>query len=391
MKHLLHTGIVVFAVLCVFPAAFAVRDVVSPPENPSGLQSVQSYLKNYHVVSTDLQMAAYHAKVAEDVRKLVAQYLGDSGTYRIKTFLTIRPEDPAGDGIERWRVSILHGISSGATGRLLKNRIEYTVKYYVVYYYLMDVAATGAVIQGRQVREDQIPLWMCAGILENLTREDRDAQRQYMVTSLAEGRYIPLEDLFKHNGRFNGEKERAAYFHQCGSVIDYLTTLDKGKDKIVDALKSLWRHDDPAIALLWQFKQDFKSVEELQAKWIEFTKSRSGKYFNFQRYSTEETLARLETVLSVRLVTLDEQTIQENIVDTDFEGLMDHDDKLTRTNIAMKKVSELYDLKLRAPKEFQEVIGEYILAADSIAKSKKRDFKKHYKQANKLLEQLEGK
>ena len=60
----------------------------------------------------------------------------------------------------------------------------------------------------------------------------------------------------------------------------------------------------------------------------------------------------------------------------------------TRLNIAYRKMAEMQDLKLRAPKEYQEVIGEFLLSLKSIIEDEKRQFKKHYKKAGELLREL---
>ena len=127
----------------------------------------------------------------------------------------------------------------------------------------------------------------------------------------------------------------------------------------------------------------------MEEKWIDFTRKRPEKYFAFKRLTIEETRKRLAVILEVKIVSIDEKTIEEETEMTDFAGLMRHKNSTTRINITFGKMAELRDLKLRAPKAYQEVLGEYVLSLNAIIDGKKRKFRRHFEKANKLLKKLE--
>ncbi len=207
----------------------AVRDATVPDDIPKA-GSATSYLGNYKVVAPSIEMAATCAKYAEDFRKRVAHLRGDDQTYGIGTFITIQEFESEEGDARAYSVAMLHGGSSRNTGLIQKNRVDEAVNYFIVHYYLLDMAAKEA-SRGAAIRDNQIPLWMTAGVLENMTRENRDAHRNYMLPNLEKGRYIPLKTLFTYRGKLGSEDSRALYYHQCGSLFDYLTGLPHGKER----------------------------------------------------------------------------------------------------------------------------------------------------------------
>jgi len=381
--------VILFLSFSLVGQVIAIREAKEPEES-GGPKSVRSYLGNYIVTAPDAKTAAMYAKQAEDLRKLVAHILSDDRVYNITVYISIRPVREKQPGGNRWQVSLMHGGLRRYSGAILRNRIENAVKFYVVYCYLLDAAASEAAANKERIRDDQVPFWICAAVMENLTQAAREAHRDYMLTSLGKGRYIPLDELFRHRSRFRDEQQRALYFHQCGSVFDYLVTMPRGRKKVLESLRDLWRRDDLTISLLWHFKGDFASLGELEDKWSDFTRKRPEKFFDFKRLTIEETRKHLAVILEVEIISIDEKTIEEETEKTDFAGLMKHKNSTARINIAFGKMVELRDLKLRAPKAYQEVLGEYILSLNAIINGKKRNFKRHYEKANKLLKSLEA-
>ncbi len=379
---------IVFLSFFLVGEVIAIREATGPEEG-EGPKSVRSYLGNYTVTAPDAETAATYAKQAEDLRKLIAHVLGDNRVYNITVYISIRPVRAEQTGGNKWLVSLMHGGLRRYSGAILKNRIENAVKFYAAYCYLLDAAASEAAANKTRIRDDQVPFWICAAVMENLTQEAREAHRDYMLTSLEKGGYIPLNELFRHSGRFRNEQQRALYFHQCGSIFDYLVTMPHGRKKVLESLRDLWRRDDLTISLLWHFKDNFSSLGELEEKWIDFTRKRPEKYFAFKRLTIEETRKRLAVILEVKIVSIDEKTIEEETEMTDFAGLMRHKNSTTRINITFGKMAELRDLKLRAPKAYQEVLGEYVLSLNAIIDGKKRKFRRHFEKANKLLKKLE--
>jgi hypothetical protein len=367
----------------------AVREVAGPDEG-GGPGSVRSHLGNYVVTAPSIEMAGSYARQAEDLRKSVARCLGDDRSYTVPTYITIRPVTAEWVHKGKWRVSVTHGASMRSSAAILSNRIENAVRFYVVYFYLLDASAVEAAANNSTIRDDQVPLWICAATVENLTREARETHRSYMLANLSEDRYIPLDELLSHNGRFADEQERALYFHECGSLLDYLISLPQGRKKVLMSLRDLWKRNDFMISLMWHFRDSFAALGELEKRWIEFTKERPQKYFDFNRLTAEETRNRLAQILAVEIVSIDEVTIEETVEETDLAGLMKHENSTVRLNMAFRKMAELQDLRLRAPEEYQEVLAEYILSVRALVNGKKWKFKRHYGKANKLFKRLES-
>jgi hypothetical protein len=86
---------------------------------------------------------------------------------------------------------------------------------------------------------------------------------------------------------------------------------------------------------------------------------------------------------------IDRDTLEKKEVATDLEGLFRHRNKRTAKRIASEKASLVFQLSLRADRDYVPILQEYLQALTAIVSNDRRKFKRHFALAERRKKELE--
>jgi hypothetical protein len=189
-----------------------------------------------------------------------------------------------------------------------------------------DVAETSAAAHGATLRDRPIPFWLSAGLAQLLEPEQRLDLFRNTAAAIDEKRSFLLEDLFKHDGRFESDDERAIFLQQAATVADFLLGAKNGPTRMRRALENLWHRSSFTFSLRWEYRDLFPTLEAMGPAWEAYVRERPLYMLSEERLTLAQTDAQLEVILHVEIPVIAEETIEESVVETNFVGLSTHDD-----------------------------------------------------------------
>jgi hypothetical protein len=91
----------------------------------------------------------------------------------------------------------------------------------------------------------------------------------------------------------------------------------------------------------------------------------------------------------VKIPTVNQSTLEEEIITTDLNGLFRHRNRRLVQQIASEKASAVFRLSLRSRPEYGPVLQEYLQALTAVARNDRSEFKKHFGLGERLRKELE--
>ncbi len=386
MKSKIFIPLVIFLIL---NAAF-----IMPAESAVELKpqaTVRSYNGQFTVTAPDLLTASIIAKKAEDYKAKIDELFGEPGRWdNPASIILTSTQEVINDTEEKlWMLRLIKEGEVKTEANLFQNKIDDALLFQVAYFSIKDIAQRGAADNRAFLAGKEIAFWLLAGVVENVLPDNKPLFHDFIEKALKNENYFHLNQLFQFTGPFKTEKEKELFYRQSGSFLNYLLTLPDGREKVRRAIQNLWSKSNFTFSLRWEFRDVFSSVDDMEKKWVDFASQRSKRFIRLGTLTLAETKERLDTILVVEIPVMDRETIEQEIVTTDFGGLMKQRDRMTVALICRRKIVELTKLMLRSKKEYHPIIQKYIESLQAIVQKKRGSFRFHFRKAEKLRKKLE--
>ena len=347
--------------------------------------TVHSYKGQFAVTAPDVEYASEIAQLCEQIRDEVQRRLGASGLWKGRASVLIMRRTVEGEtGPETvWDVEVSRGGAVQMQRGLLYGQVEDFLRLAVCAHVVRQIALDSAAAHDGSLRGRPIPFWLYAGLAELIVEEQRLDLFLNTAKAIKDKRSYVLEDLFEHPGRFESGDQRAIFCQQAGTVVHFLLNVKRGRDRLCLSLEDLWRKSSYMLSLRWEYRDLFASLEPMAAAWEAYVHERPSRMLSEQRLTLAETEALLQLVLKVDIPVIAEDTIEQSIVETDFAGLSEHENRRVVDRICREKAEQLLQLSLRSAQEFKPALEAYALALNAIRDRKGGRFRKYLKLAER--------
>jgi hypothetical protein len=282
-----------------------------------------------------------------------------------------------------WAVGVRHGGVTNAARGLWFGEVEEYLKRAVCYYALRDVAQTAAAAHQGDLRERPIPFWLPMGLAEIVEQEQRLELYENTAQAIGEKRSFLLGDLFEHDGRFDEQAQRAVFLQEAATVVEFLLGQKEGPTRLRGALEHLWERSGFTFSLRWEYRDLYPTLEAMGAAWEAYVRERPLHMLGEARLTLAQTEAALVELLRVEIPVIGAETIEQSVLETDFEGLSKHENRAVVQHICAEKSAALLQLALRSAPEFKPALEAYVRALNAIRDGKRRTFRRWYTRAQR--------
>ena len=351
---------------------------------------MRSYAGNFLVAAPDATSAAEAARLAELTRKAVFDFLGHEREWSKAATIHLRFRNKnTPDGLmPLWTVSVFRGEFKRVREDVYPNKRNDVLVFQVVAACLDDIA--GPVPPERKGSAAvALPLWLLCGVAENLSADNVAFLQPFVANVVSNGTFVPIGQLLLVKDLPSDEAQRELFFKESGSVVDFLLHQRKGRSKLRRAITVFRAEGDFGASLLLAFAGDFGTLARLQERWKRFAVAWRERTIGALKMSLSETKEALDRVLTVNIPVVDRDTLEESVITTDLKGLFYHRNRRTVRRIAGEKLSELFQISLRASPEYSAILEEYLRALSAIGKNDRKAFKRHFGVAERLRRDLE--
>jgi hypothetical protein len=354
------------------------------------LKAIRSYDGNFLITAPDYLTCGWAARFAERTRQKVFDLLDYRREWDRPASIVLHSQEreTAAGKLKLWTITARKGPWTSVKANVYPNKRADTLVLQVVHLCLADM---GGLTLPEEKMEKGIAVapWLYCGVAENLSRENVTNLRARVAEIVNNGRFLPLEELLGAKEGPSDETERELFFRQSGSVVDYLLHRAGGRSTLTKAITRLRDKGDLTRSLLVAFSRDINTVAQLEEQWKQFAVQQVERTIGGPKMLLSETKAALDRVLTVKIPTVDRDSLEEKIITTDLKGLFSHANRRLVQQIASEKASEVFSMSLRAEPEYGPILQEYLQALTAIAQSNRGEFKRHFALGERMREKLE--
>jgi hypothetical protein len=284
-----------------------------------------------------------------------------------------------------------HDVARTARG-IWFGQIDEFIRVAITYHVVRDIAEAAASANGGSLQGRPIPFWFYAGLAQLLNAEQRLDYYRTTAKAIEDKRSYLLEDLFAHNGWPGDEadpadaEQRAIFLQQSATVVDFLLGSKRGSERLRGALQNLYRRSGFMLSLRLEFEDLYPSLDKMQTAWETYVHERPLHALGEVRLTLAETDALLEEILTVTIPVIDDETIEQSEIVTDFNGLSLHENRAVVNHICNEKAERLLQVTLRSAPEFKPALEAYSKALTAIRDGHRRSFKRWFRRAQEQHE-----
>lgn len=354
------------------------------------LFAIRSYDGNFLVTASDHSTCAWAGKIAEMTRERVFALLGHDANWVAPATVLLRAQSPdeATGGPQLWAIAVARGGFEVRHRDVYPNKRGDLLVLSVVTVCLGDMMRAPSPEPASEPKR-KVPPWLVCGVAENLSGATLVDLRAYAADIATRERSLPFEKLIAAESIPLEEADRELFFRQSGSIMDFLLHQKDGKARLRKMVIGLTGKEDCIACLLKAFDGEYESLSEFEETWKEFAVRQAERTIGGARMLLLETRDALADVLTVTIPTVNENTLEEEVITTDLNGLFRHRNRRLVQQIASDKASAVFRLSLRSRPEYGPVLEEYLQALTAIARNDRSEFKRHFALAERLREELE--
>lgn len=354
------------------------------------LFAIRSYDGNFLVTASDHSTCAWAGKIAEMTRQRVFSLLGHDANWIAPATILLRAQSPdeVTGGPQLWTIALARGGFEVQHTDVYPNKRGDLLVLSVVTVCLGDMMGAASP-EPASDPERKVPPWLVCGVAENLSGATLVDLRAYAADIATKERFLPFEKLLAAEAIPLEEAERELFFRQSGSIVDFLLHQNDGTARLRKMVIGLTGKEDCIACLLKAFDGDFESLSQFEKTWKEFAVRQAERTIGGAKMLLSETRDALADVLTVTIPTVNKNTLEEEIITTDLNGLFRHRNRRLVQQIASDKASAVFRLSLRSRPQYGPILQEYLEALTAIARSDRAEFKAHFALAERLRKGLE--
>lgn len=354
------------------------------------LFAIRSYDGNFLVTAPDHSTCAWAGKIAEMTRQRVFALFGHEASWSAPATILLRAQTPDNvtGGPQLWTITVSRGGVEARHAEVYPNKRGDLLVLSVVTVCLGDMMRAPSPEPASDT-ERKVPPWLVCGVAENLSGATLVDLRGYAADIATKEGFLPFEKLFAAEAIPLEEADRELFFRQSGSIVDFLLHQDDGRARLREMVVGPTGNGDWTASLLKVFGGDFGTLSQVQESWKEFAIRQAERTIGGAKLLLSETRDALQDVLSVNIPTVDRNTLEEQVITTDLDGLFQHRNRRLVQQIASDKASAVFRLSLRSRPEYGPVLEEYLQALTAVARNDRSEFKRHFALAERLRKELE--